>query len=108
MAAMDTAEATDRLRAEGLAPSTWGNGPHDRYGAHAHDYDKAIVVVAGSIRFGLPDRDGAIELAEGDRLELPADTRHDAIVGPRGVTCLEAHLAAGAFAEPARRERGTW
>jgi hypothetical protein len=32
-----------------------------------------------------------VTLNAGDRLELPAGTLHDAIVGPRGVVCLEAH-----------------
>jgi uncharacterized protein YjlB len=96
-----------RLRDEGLAPSTWGNGPGDRYDAHEHAYDKVIVPIAGSIRFGLADRD-AVELAVGDRLELPAGTSHDAHVGPDGVTCLEAHLPAGTLAVSARHEAGSW
>ena len=43
----------------------------------------------------------------GDRLDLPAGTRHDALVGPTGVTCLEAHLPAGSLARvdaPNRRD----
>jgi quercetin dioxygenase-like cupin family protein len=96
-----------RLRDEGLAPSTWGNGPHDRYSAHDHHYDKVIVVAAGSIRFGLTDGDGH-DLAAGDRLELPAGTSHDALVGPGGVTCLEAHLPPGTLEAVARRPAGSW
>lgn len=101
-------ELRDRLRAEGLAPSSWGNGPHDRYAAHRHDYDKVIVVTAGSIRFGLPATGDGIELLAGDRLELPAGTTHDAAVGEAGVTCLEAHLAEGTFAGARRQPSGTW
>jgi uncharacterized protein YjlB len=97
-----------RLRAEGLRASSWGNGPHDRYGAHAHAYDKVIVVVAGSIRFGLPDAGDRLALELGDRLELPAGTRHDAVVGGDGVTCLEAHLPAGTLVAAIRRPAGTW
>jgi uncharacterized protein YjlB len=98
-----------RLRGEGLDPSPWSNGPGDRYGAHAHAYDKVIAVAAGSIRFGLPDEGQTIELAAGDRLELPSGTRHDAVVGGRGVTCLEAHLPAGRLGpEPRRRASGEW
>ena len=88
-------DAVELLRAEGLAPSTWSNGPGDRYGAHDHGYDKVIVVASGSIAFGLPDLGRTVDLAAGDRLELPAATRHDAVVGPSGVTCLEAPLPAG-------------
>ena len=105
MPAIDPAE---RLRAEGLEPGSWSNGPGDRYGAHEHGYDKVIVVAAGSIVFGLPDRGERIELATGDRLELPAGTRHDAAVGSGGVTCLEAHLPAGRLAAVARHAAGLW
>jgi quercetin dioxygenase-like cupin family protein len=103
------ADTEDRLRGEGLDPSRWGNRPGDRYGAHDHDYDKVIVVDRGSITFGLPDLGLSIALAEGDRLELPAGTRHDASVGPDGVTCLEAHLPGGRLGSlPARRVAGEW
>ena len=49
-----------------------------------------------------------IELAAGDRLELPAGTTHDAVVGPAGVTCLEAHLPSGTLAGIRHRAAGTW
>jgi uncharacterized protein YjlB len=102
------AAAADRLRAEGLDASSWSNGPGDRYGAHDHGYDKVIVVVAGSIVFGLPADGGSVPLDTGDRLELPAGTRHDAVVGPSGVACLEAHLPAGRLRAIARRPAGEW
>jgi len=108
MSSTDEARLRARLRDEGLAPSAWGNGPHDRYGAHDHGYDKVIVVAAGSIRFGLPNSGGGHELAVGDRLELPAGTTHDALVGGEGVTCLEAHLPAGSLSGVNRCPAGTW
>jgi quercetin dioxygenase-like cupin family protein len=102
-------DVAGRLRAEGLDASPWSNGPGDRYGAHEHGYDKVIAVAGGSIAFGLPVEGRTIELATGDRLELPAGTRHGAVVGPRGVTCLEAHLPAGSLGPvPARRATGEW
>jgi quercetin dioxygenase-like cupin family protein len=100
--------ARERLHAEGLQPSSWSNGPRDRYAAHQHPYDKVIVCGAGSIAFGLPDRDETIDLHPGDRLELPAGTLHDARVGAQGVCCLEAHLPAGTWTSPARRAAGEW
>ena len=105
---MPAGELAERLRAEGLDPSSWANGPGDRYGAHEHGYDKVIAVAAGSIVFGLPGSGALIELAEGDRLELPAGTRHDAVVGPRGVMCLEAHLPAGSLAGLTHRNASAW
>ena len=104
----DPAPLRTRLAQEGLAPGAWSNGPGDRYAAHAHAYDKVIVVATGSIQFGLPDRGLAIDLDEGDRLELPANTRHGATVGALGVTCLEAHLAAGSLPGLAHHAAGSW
>lgn len=105
---MVSATAADRLRDEGLDAGTWSNGPFDRYAAHKHGYDKVLVCVAGSIRFGLPDGGGSMDLASGDRLELPAGTGHDALVGPDGVTCLEAHLPASRLAALRHRPAGEW
>lgn len=73
---------------EGLVPHSWSNGPHDEYAAHAHPYHKVLVCTAGSITFHLAD--GDVELAPGDRLDLPPGTEHSATVGPDGVTCWEA------------------
>jgi uncharacterized protein YjlB len=99
-------EAT--LRAEGLDPGAWSNGPGDRYGAHEHGYDKVLVCASGSIRFGLPGADSAVDLGVGDRLDLPAGTAHDAVVGPDGVTCLEAHLPAGRLGALRHHVAGDW
>jgi uncharacterized protein YjlB len=76
---------------EGLHPYPWSNGPHDTYTAHTHTYDKVIFVARGSITFGLPELGQRLTLMAGDRLDLPAGTVHDAVVGAEGVVCLEAH-----------------
>ncbi len=101
-------DAAARLRDERLAPAPWSNGPGDRYPAHAHDYDKVLVCTDGSIVFGLPDRGERVAMAVGDRLDLPAGTSHDAVVGERGVTCLEAHLPAGTLPAVVHRPDGAW
>jgi uncharacterized protein YjlB len=107
-ASTDRDTLTVRLRAEGLQPAPWSNGPGDDYRAHQHDYDKVLVVASGSIRFGLPDLGTTVDLAVGDRLDLPAGTGHDALVGADGVTCLEAHAPAGTLPDLARRAAGEW
>jgi chorismate synthase len=56
----------------------------------------------------LPDEARSVELVTGDRLELPAGTRHDATVGPAGVTCLEAHLPAGGLGGLRHRPAAGW
>ena len=101
-------EARARLRTEGLDPVEWANEPGDSYAAHQHAYDKVIVVALGSIRFGLPGSGLQVDLAAGDRLELPAGTDHNAVVGPSGVTCLEAHLPAGSLRIAQRVAAGNW
>lgn len=106
MATRDDLEA--RLREEGLDPGAWSNGPHDRYAAHDHGYDKVLVCASGSIRFGLPAGGEAVDLAEGDRLDLPAGTVHDALVGAEGATCLEAHLPAGTLQAVHHTRAGGW
>ena len=94
----------ERLRREGLEPTSWSNGPGERYAGHSHTYDKVLVVASGSIRFGLPAEGRSVDLATGDRLELPAGTDHDAVVGPDGVLCLEAHLPAGSLGNEVQRK----
>jgi quercetin dioxygenase-like cupin family protein len=108
MAPGSSDDLAGRLRSEGLDPGRWSNGPGDRYGAHAHEYDKVIVVASGSIAFGLPGSGRSIALDAGDRLELPAGTEHDAVVGSSGVSCLEAHLRAGSIAAVRRVAAGDW
>lgn len=85
------AEILNRFREEGLMPSRWSNGPGDVYAAHQHTYHKVITVLAGSIVFGLTEAGHQLVLGAGDRLDLPAGVVHDAVVGPDGVTCFEAH-----------------
>jgi uncharacterized protein YjlB len=94
---MDVAQLRALLATEGLDASPWGNGPFDHYDEHRHPYDKVLVAADGSITFHLPELRREVTLETGDRLELPAGTLHGADVGPRGVTCLEAHLPAGTF-----------
>jgi hypothetical protein len=70
------------------APRAWGNGPDDAYGRHEHERPKVLFCVTGSIVFHTDDGDFA--LSGGDRLDLPAGTRHAATVGPQGCECVEA------------------
>ena len=101
-------ELEARLRAQGLDAGAWSNGPHDRYAAHDHGYDKVLVCASGSIRFGLPARAEVVDMAAGDRLDLPAGTVHDALVGADGVTCLEAHVPAGTLPAVHHTRAGGW
>ncbi len=84
---------------DGASGYDWSDGPGDRYAAHRHDYDKALVCLAGSITFELVEAGRSVTMRAGERLDLPAGTEHAAVVGPSGVRCHETHLPAGTLAE---------
>jgi quercetin dioxygenase-like cupin family protein len=80
------------MQADGYRFYAWSNGPGDVYAPHTHSYHKVLAVASGEITFILPEQNRRLTLQAGDRLYLPAGTRHAAEVGPQGVTCLEAHV----------------
>jgi len=108
MSPVDRASLEARLKAQGLELTSWSNEPGYRYAPHAHDYDKVIVATEGSITFGLTGYGVGIVLTIGERLDLPANVEHDAVVGAKGVTCLEAHLPAGTLGHRARGRGYRW
>jgi quercetin dioxygenase-like cupin family protein len=81
-------EIAGRMRAEGLSPYGWGNGPGDTYGWHEHGCEKVLYCVRGRIVFCTAG--GDIELGPGDKMVLPSYTAHAATVGAEGVRCIEA------------------
>ncbi len=85
------AAAEAALRAAGVSPSAWSNGPGVRYAAHEHPTTKLLICAEGSITFLLGPDEDPVELAAGRGFVLPARTRHAALVGPAGCTCLEGH-----------------
>ncbi len=91
----DPSSVERRLRAEGVDPYAWSNGPGDRYARHAHPYTKLLMCAAGSITFLVGEDGVAIELRPGDGFVLPAGTDHAAVVGRAGCTCLEGHRPTG-------------
>jgi hypothetical protein len=85
------AGAIERLRALGTEPSTWSNAPGDRYASHEHGYTKLLICAVGSITFLVGPNEVPVELRPGDGFELPPGTRHGAVVGLAGCTCVEGH-----------------
>lgn len=85
---MRVRSAETLLREEARDVSGWSNGPGDTYAEHEHLYRKVLVCVRGSIEFRLGGGE-TIRLAAGDRLVLEPGTRHSAVVGPDGCTCVE-------------------
>ena len=78
------------FRESHLSPNWWSNGPGDVYGAHSHSYHKVLFCVDGGITFRIELGGRDYELHPGDRLDIPRGTSHSAVVGPEGVTCVEA------------------
>jgi uncharacterized protein YjlB len=85
------AAAERALRAAGVVPSAWGNGPGDTYAAHEHAFTKLLICAEGSITFLVGPEETPVELGPGDGFVLPAGARHAARVGSAGCTCLEGH-----------------
>jgi mannose-6-phosphate isomerase-like protein (cupin superfamily) len=82
----------EEARAAGYSlPYAWSNGPGDRYAPHEHGYTKLLMCAEGSITFLVGDDERPIELSAGDGFVLPPRTRHAAVVGATGCTCLEGH-----------------
>jgi quercetin dioxygenase-like cupin family protein len=108
MSPVDRASLEARLSAEGLEFSSWSSMPGERFEEHTHDFDKVVVAVEGRITFGLTGYGVGFLLAPGERLDLPANTSHDAIVGDKGVSCLEAHLPAGTVGHRAKGRGYRW
>jgi hypothetical protein len=90
--ALSREKAEETLRAEGLKPEAWQNGPDYRYIPHDHPYTKVLYCIVGNIVIHPRDSDGNvydINLEPGDRLELASGIVHAATVGPNGVICVE-------------------
>ena len=82
-------ELMSTLQREAGSCYSWSNGPHDRYAAHSHPYEKVLYCVEGSITFVLEPEGKRVDLSSGDRMVLPLGTVHSAVVGPAGCTCIE-------------------
>jgi mannose-6-phosphate isomerase-like protein (cupin superfamily) len=77
------------LSAEGLAPHWWSNEGGYRYQLHVHGYHKVLYCASGSVTLTLPATGEQFRLRPGDRVDLPPNTSHTAMVGPEGVRCVE-------------------
>lgn len=80
----------DAFARERLSTHRWSSRPSDVYAPHSHAYHKVLYCLRGSIVFTLTDTGESHELHPGDRLDIEPGTSHAAVVGPNGVTCIEA------------------
>ena len=75
---------------EKLSPHSWSNSPNYEYPIHDHSYTKVIFCLKGEIEFIIHPDKKSYNLNPGDKLVVSTGTIHSAIVGPQGVTCIEA------------------
>jgi quercetin dioxygenase-like cupin family protein len=77
-------EAFELLKSEGYGNLyVWKDPPGAFYDWHTHPEDEVRLVLRGEITIGTEN--GVFNLAPGDKLSVPAGTRHWARVGGSGV-----------------------
>ncbi|MEO2083640.1 MAG: cupin domain-containing protein [Desulfurobacteriaceae bacterium] len=62
---------------------TWTDPPNTRYSWHTHPSDEVRWILEGEITIGTEEK--TVTLKPGDKLRVPAGTRHWAEVGKEGV-----------------------
>ncbi len=78
----------DQLTADGYQVVRWASAPETGYPPHLHIYPETIWLVHGSLTVILPAEDRLLELAPGDRIEMPAGMVHGTLAGPEGAVYL--------------------
>jgi len=83
----DVKEAMKRLKEEGYTNIyTWEDPPNAYYNWHTHPYEEVRWVLKGEITIGTKEK--VYKLKSGDKLKVPAGTKHWAKVGEEGVVYL--------------------
>lgn len=77
-------ENKEDLKKLGFNPLIIINGPEDRYPKHQHAETKLLVFLKGSM--GVHVQDKVYHCKEGDKLIVPGNTQHWAVVGKEGCT----------------------
>lgn len=81
---------TRMMNEQGLRPYRWDTNPNQRLAVRTHGFDKVLYVIEGTMEISLPDSNQRVRLRAGDRIDIPAKTRHASLTGESGATCLEA------------------
>jgi len=84
---MSEREFIARLQGEGFSHTyVWEDGPHARYGNHAHPVETAHIILRGELTLTMGGQSQTYR--EGDRCDVPANAVHSAVMGPRGCRYL--------------------
>jgi quercetin dioxygenase-like cupin family protein len=77
-------EMEKSIRQDGFNPLIINNEPGFIYAAHQHPETKLLVCLEGDMRVTVAGEENNFQ--PGDKLIVPGNTRHSAIVGPKGCT----------------------
>ena len=78
----------DRLVADGYGVVRWSNEAATGYPPHAHIYPELLWLVSGSLTVILTAEKRLLELAPGDRIEVPQGLVHGTMAGSDGAVYL--------------------
>ena len=77
-----------RLTVGGYQAVKWSSEPGTGYPPHAHIYPELLWLIAGSLTVVLPTEARLLELAAGDRIEIPRGLAHGTMAGADGADYL--------------------
>jgi uncharacterized protein len=77
-----------RLTADGYQAIKWSSDPGTGYPPHAHIYPELLWLISGSLTVILPTENRLLELAAGDRIEIPRGLAHGTMAGADGAVYL--------------------
>lgn len=77
-------EIEKSIQEEGFTPLKYENGPGDIYTLHQHPETKLLAFLSGSMEVKAGDE--TFNCEKGDKLLIPGNTPHSAVVGQVGCT----------------------
>ena len=78
----DRAKIAQSVKDEGFDPLLISDPPGTTYPSHTHPETKLLVFLGGEMEVKVADQ--SFFCYQGDRLMIPGDIEHSAIVGPKG------------------------
>jgi quercetin dioxygenase-like cupin family protein len=84
---MTEKELAAQLKREGFSHTyIWEDEPYKRYPDHKHPLQTANVILNGEVTITVEGKSNTYRA--GDRCDIPANTVHSAVMGPRGCRYL--------------------
>jgi len=82
------AAVRSQLTEAGYQAVKWTSEPATGYPPHVHIYPELLWLISGSLTVILPAANRMLELAPGDRIEIPQGLAHGTMAGAEGATYL--------------------